>query len=54
MPNVTTGYGRFSDSIALFENVHVLLNVLNVITSPNLSNYSLLRQKCIGMKDKPL
>ena len=32
MPNVTTGYGRFCDSIAFFGNIHILLHFWNVIT----------------------
>ena len=35
MPYVTAGYGRFSDLIVFFGNFHILLNVWNVITSPN-------------------
>ena len=35
IPNVTAGYGRFSDSMALFENFHILLHVRHVITSSN-------------------
>ena len=34
IPNVNAGYERFSDSIVLCENVHVLQNVVwNVIAS---------------------
>ena len=33
MPNVTSGYGSFSESIAFFGNFHILQRVWNVIAS---------------------
>ena len=35
MSNVTAGYGRLSDSIAFFGNIHILQHVRNVIASSN-------------------
>ena len=36
MPNVTAGYGRFSDLIAAFGHIHILLQTWNVITLSNI------------------
>ena len=41
MPNVTAVYGRFPDSIALFENFHVLQHVWNVLKSGSFSRTGL-------------
>ena len=35
IPNVTAGYGRFSDLIAFFGHFYIFLHVLHVITSSN-------------------
>ena len=38
MPDVRTGYGSFSDLIAFFGNLYVLLHIWNVIASTNFYN----------------
>ena len=51
LPNVTAGYGRFSDLISFFGNFNILLQIWNAITSPNLYKWC---DNIVGMRSKSL